>query len=91
VFGRPQLEDPTVQGLVWVAHSALALAKLGVTSELTTFWNMLNRAALGYVGEEYPPFDGNPRTVARAQASGSTRSLRAGRCDRPWLASTSPG
>jgi hypothetical protein len=77
VFGRPQLEDATVQGLVWVAHSALALARLGVTSELTTFWNMLNRAALGYVGEEYPPFEGNPRTVARAQASGQ-RALAAG-------------
>src|SRR5262245_60349508 len=36
-FGRPQLEDQTVQGLVWVAHSALALARLPITSELTTF------------------------------------------------------
>jgi hypothetical protein len=85
VFGRPQLEDPTVQGLVWVAHSALALARLGVTSELTAFWNMLNRAALGYVGEEYPPFDGNPRTVARAQASGQ-RALAAGGPVRKTLA-----
>jgi hypothetical protein len=92
VFGRPQLEDPTVQRLVWVAHSALALARLGVTSELTTFWNMLNRAAFGYVGEEYPPFDGNPRTVARVRRPrASARSLRGGRCERPSLASTSPG
>jgi hypothetical protein len=91
VFGRPQLEDPTVQGLVWVAHSALALARLGVTSELTTFWNMLNRAALGYVGEEYPPFDGNPRNVARAQASGQRALAAGGQCERPSLASTSPG
>jgi hypothetical protein len=71
------VEDPTVQELVWVAHSALALARLPVTAELTTFWNTLNRAALGYVGEEYPRFEGNARTVARAQASGQ-RALAAG-------------
>jgi hypothetical protein len=66
-----------VEGLVWVAHSALGLASQPVTSELGSFWNMLNRAALGYVGEEYPRFEGDPATVARAQASGQ-RALEAG-------------
>lgn len=94
VFGRPQLEDPTAQGLVWVAHSALALARLPVTSELTTFRNTLNRAALGYVGE-YPPFEGNPRGVARAQASGQ-RALAAGgpvrkALSRKYVAGMTPG
>lgn len=95
VFGRPQLEDPTVQGLVWVAHSALALARLPVTSELTAFWNMLNRAALGYVGEEYPRFEGSPRTVARTQGSGQ-RALAAGgpvrkAVSRKYVAGMTPG
>ena len=95
VFGRPQLEDPTVQGLVWVAHSALALARLPITSELATFWNMLNRAALGYIGEEYPRFEGSPRTVARAQASGQ-RALAAGgpvrkALGRKYVAGMTPG
>jgi hypothetical protein len=95
VFGRPQLEDPTAQGLVWVAHSALALARLPITSELAAFWNMLNRAALGYVGEEYPPFEGSPRAVARAQASGQ-RALSAGgpvrkALSRKYAAGMTPG
>jgi hypothetical protein len=95
VFGRPQLDDPTVQGLVWVAHSALGLARVPLTSELATFWNMLNRAALGYVGEEYPRFEGNPRTVARAQASGQ-RGLAAGgpvrkALARKYVAGMTPG
>ena len=95
VFGRPQLEDPTVQGLVWVAHSSLTLAGLPITSELSTFWNMLNRAAVGYVGEEYPRFEGDPRTVARAQASGQ-RALAAGgpvrkALSRKYVAGMTPG
>lgn len=95
VFGRPQLEDLTVQGLVWVAHSALALARLPITSELTTFWQMLNRAALGYVGEEYPRFEGKPRTVAQSQASGQ-RALAAGgpvrkSLARKYVAGMTPG
>src|SRR5437588_8092068 len=70
VFGRPVLEDAAMQGFVWVANSALGLAGMPVTAELASFWRILNRAALGYVGEEYPRFEGNPRTTARAQASG---------------------
>jgi hypothetical protein len=95
VFGRPQLEDQTVQGLVWVAHSALTLASLPITSELAKFWNTLNRAALGYIGEEYPRFEGPPRTVARAQASGQ-RALAAGgpvrkALARKYVAGMTPG
>jgi hypothetical protein len=84
VFGRPKLQDPTVQGFVWVAHSALGLAGLRLTAELSTFWQTLNRAALGYVGEEYPRFEGNPHTVARGQASGQ-RALAAGGRERQAL------
>jgi hypothetical protein len=95
VFGRPQLQDASVQGLVWVAHSALALARLPITPELGMFWNMLNRAALGYVGEEYPRFDGKPVTSARSQASGQ-RALASGgpvreALARKYVAGMTPG
>lgn len=77
VFGRPALGDSAMRGFVWVAHTALGIAGLPITAELTTFWRTLNRAALAYVGEEYAPFDGDPRAVARRYASGQ-RALAAG-------------
>src|SRR5213078_4597462 len=77
VFGRPALGDASMRGFVWVAHSALGIARLAVTAELTTFWRTLNRAALAYVGEEYTPFEGDPRAAAHAWASGQ-RALAAG-------------
>jgi hypothetical protein len=83
-LGRPVLGDTTLRGFVWVAHSALGIARLAITGELTTFWRTLNRAALGYVGEEYAAFDGNPRTVARTYASGQ-RALAAGGPERRAL------
>jgi hypothetical protein len=77
VFGRPALGDASMRGFVWVAHSALGIARLAVTAELTTFWRTLNRAALAYVGEEYTPFEGDPRAAAHAWGSGQ-RALAAG-------------
>ena len=77
VFGRSVLGDSAMRGFVWVAHTALGLARLPITPELTTFWRTLNRATLAYVGEEYAPFDGNPRAVARRYAS-QQRALAAG-------------
>jgi hypothetical protein len=85
LFARPVLQDNPMQGFVWVAHSALGLARLPLTQELTTFWRTLNRAALRYVGEEYPRFEGNPRTVAQAQSVGQ-RGLAAGGPERRALA-----
>ena len=77
VFGRRVLGDTAMRGFIWVAHTAVGLAQLPITDELTTFWRTLNRAALAYVGEEYPPFDGDPRAAARRYASGQ-RALAAG-------------
>lgn len=95
LLGRPKLEDARAQGLVWVAHSALGLARLPITSELASFWNMLSQAALGYIGEEYPPFEGNPRTVARSQASGQRALAAAGpvrkALSRKYVAGMTPG
>ena len=77
VFGRRVLGDTAMRGFVWVARTGLAIGRLPITAELTTFWRTLNRAALAYVGEEYPPFDGDPRAAARRYASGQ-RALAAG-------------
>ncbi|HYT52145.1 MAG TPA: hypothetical protein VEL10_08075 [Gaiellaceae bacterium] len=84
LFARPVLQDNPMQGFVWVAHLALGIAQLPLTQELTTFWRTLNRAALRYVGEEYPRFEGNPRRVAQAQSVGQ-RALAAGGPERRAL------
>jgi len=75
--GRSVLGDVPMRGFVWVAHSALGIARLAITPELTTFWRTLSQAALAYVGEEYAPFDGDPRAAAQAYAVGQ-RALAAG-------------
>jgi hypothetical protein len=75
--GRPVLGDAAMRGFVWVAHSAFGIARLAITPELTTFWRMFSQAALAYVGEEYAPFDGDPRAAARAGAAGQ-RGLASG-------------
>jgi hypothetical protein len=77
VQGRPVLGDSAMRGFVWVAHSAFGIAGLAITPELTAFWRGLDRAALAFVGEEYVPFDGDPRAAARAGAVGQ-RALAAG-------------
>jgi hypothetical protein len=48
-------------------------------------------AAVGYVGEEYPRFEGNPRPLRLRRPRASVRSPRAGPCETPSPASTSPG
>ena len=95
VFGRPALGDAAQQGFVFWAHSALGLPRLRLTPELAAFWRILNRAALGLFGEEYPAFDGDPRAAARAAATGQ-RGLQAGgpvrrSLARKYLAGLTPG
>ena len=95
VFGRLALGDTAQQGFVFWAHSALGLPRLRLTPELAAFWRILNRAALGVFGEEYPAFDGNPRAAARAADFGR-RALQAGgpvrqSLARKYLAGLTPG
>jgi hypothetical protein len=95
VFGRPTLGDKAQQGFVWWAHTALTLPRARLTPELAAFWRILNRAALGLVGEEYPEFAGDPRAAARAGAVGQ-RGLEAGgpvrrALGRKYLAGLTPG
>jgi len=95
VFGRPALGDGAQQGFVFWAHSALGLPRLRLTPELAAFWRILNRAALGLLGEEYPAFDGDPRAAARAAATGQ-RGLQAGgpvrqSLSRRYVSTLTPG
>jgi hypothetical protein len=94
-FGRPALGDRPLQGLVWWAKTAHALASRPITPELAAFWRMLNRACLGLIGEEYPDFAGDPRAAARAGASGQRRLARGGpvrrALARKYLCGLQPG
>jgi hypothetical protein len=40
-----------------------------LVAELRAFWRALAAAAFGLVGEEYPPFSGNPEVVAQAYSA----------------------
>jgi hypothetical protein len=94
-LGRPALGDRAQQGLVWWAHTAFALATRALTPELAAFWRILNRAALGLIGEEYPEFAGSPAVAARSQAAGQRALQHAGpvrrALARKYVAGLTPG
>src|SRR6478672_2891577 len=54
------LHDNSLRGFVWLAPSAFGLASQPVDAELSAFWHTLSTAASHVVGEEFPPFAGNP-------------------------------
>jgi hypothetical protein len=73
--GRAQ--DPDLPGFVWLARSAFALPLQRVDTELNTFWHVVGAAAARIVGEEFPPFVGDPAAAARSEDAGR-RALDAG-------------
>jgi len=91
LFGRPRLGDGSQQGIVWWAHAAFTLVTRSLTPELSAFWRMLNRAALGLVGEEYPEFAGDPAAAARVAASGQHGLQRGGPVRRTLARKYVPG
>ena len=95
VFGRPALGDFAQQGLVWWAHTAFTLASRRLTPELAAFWRILNRAALGLIGEEYPEYAGDAVAMARRQAAGQLGLRRGGpvrrSLARKYVAGLTPG
>lgn len=77
--GRPELGDRPQNGFVWVAHTAMTgLPHLAIDSEVQAFWQDLDRAALFLVGEEYPPFRGDPAATARTLAAAHQALLSGG-------------
>jgi hypothetical protein len=77
-YGRPELGDRKVRGVVFVAHESLRLAAQPVRGELKRFWRTIDNDALAMVGEEYPRFVGNPRRSAFVQSEGQRVMARRG-------------
>jgi hypothetical protein len=77
-YGRPELGDRRVRGVVFVAHESLKLAARPATGELGRFWRTVDGDSLAVVGEEYPRFVGNPRRSAFVQSAGQRAMARAG-------------
>lgn len=84
-FGRDEFGDGPRIGFVWASREGLEIARLKVDAELRSFWRALASAAFGLVGEEYPPFSGNPEEVAQAYAA-EQRALARGGSIRKELA-----
>jgi hypothetical protein len=84
-FGRLEFGDGPRIGYVWASRRALDVAGLRVDYELRAFWRALQSATFRLVGEEYPPFVGNPEDVAGAYA-GEQRMLARGGTIRKELA-----
>jgi hypothetical protein len=77
-FGRTELDDGPRIGFVWGSRQGLRVAGLGVNSELRAFWRALQSATAALVGEEYPPFSGNPEDVAQSYAAEQRLLARGG-------------
>jgi hypothetical protein len=75
LHGRAQ--DSEISGFVWLAHSAFALPLRPIDAELNAFWHVVGAAASHIVGEEFPPFLGDPAAAARTDDAGR-RALAAG-------------
>jgi hypothetical protein len=94
-FGRTELGDGPRIGFVWASRSALRVAELRVDAELRAFWRALDSAAFRLVGEEYPPFVGNPEASAHAHALDQLLLRRQGtirqRLARRYVVGMTPG
>ena len=77
-FGRAEFGDGPRIGFVWASRRGLHVTRLKVDSERRAFWRALASATFGLVGEEYPPFSGNPEAVAQAYASEQRELARGG-------------
>jgi hypothetical protein len=77
-FGRAEFGDGPRIGFVWASRRALEVARLRVDYELRAFWRALQSATFRLVGEEYPPFVGNPEDVAQAYAAEQRLLARGG-------------
>jgi hypothetical protein len=83
-YGRPQLGDVKLPGIVYATAPALRLAARH-TRSLAQFWRAVDDTALYFVGEEYPEFAGSPRRAARRYA-GLRHALARGDAARRSLA-----
>jgi hypothetical protein len=77
-YGRAELGDRKLRGVVFMAHETLKLAARPVRGELKRFWRTVDRDSLALAGEEYPRFVGNPRRSAFVQSHGQRVMARRG-------------
>jgi hypothetical protein len=68
LHGRAQ--DRDIPGFVWLAHGAFALPLRPIDAELNAFWHVVGAAASHIVGEEFPPFVGDPGVAVRTEDAG---------------------
>lgn len=94
-YGRAELGDRKVRGIVFVAHETLKLAARPVRGELKRFWRTVDRSSLAVAGQEYPRFVGNPRRSAFVQSEGQRVMARGGRLLRrlaaKYVVAVTPG
>jgi hypothetical protein len=87
--------DRDIPGFVWLAEGAFGLPRLPVDAELDVFWHVLGRAASHVVGEEFPPFVGDPDAAARREDAGRRALAAAGPIRRSlaarYVAGVTPG
>jgi hypothetical protein len=77
-YGRGELGDRKLRGVVFMANETLKLAARPVRGELKRFWRTVDRDSLALAGEEYPRFVGNPRRSAFVQSGGQRAMARRG-------------
>jgi hypothetical protein len=91
-YGRPELDDAKLPGIVWATGAALSLAR---SSAHDSFWRAVDDCALFIVGEEYPIFSGSAASAADGyarwrsllyQRGGALRSL-----SRKYVVGMTPG
>jgi hypothetical protein len=75
-YGRPELGDGKMRGIVYVANATLELASEPNHGELKRFWRTVDRDSIALAGEEYPRFEGNPRRSAFVQSAGQRAMAR---------------
>ena len=94
-YGRKQLGDRKVRGIVFVANASLELAEKPVRGELKTFWRTVDRSSIALAGEEYPRFVGDPRRSAFVQSAGQREMARHGgvlrRLASKYVVAVTPG
>jgi hypothetical protein len=94
-YGRPELGDQWLPGIVFATPQALAVAGGPARGRERSFWRTLDRVSLYLVGEEYPAFVGSPIRAARRSAGLRRRMWRRGGARRSlarkYVAGMTPG
>lgn len=91
-YGRPQLDDAKLPGIVWATGAALSLAR---SSAHDSFWRAVDDSALFIVGEEYPIFSGPPSRAASSYSTWRSTLYRRGGAlrslSRKYVVGMTPG